>query len=214
VLFDIANEDVVDVLLGLLLRALGEQLGVVDFDSVNAALEDADISQRRPHNCLLLLQHVAGRNQIRTEGVALVFATPYQNDQTFGVLALVGMEEVDVSGDDAHVGVSELAARRMVRRPCRTAGLRLRVHHRQIVCRLLAPLLLHVGVQDALVHEEGALQVALFVLLERSNIDQDALRGLQPVHQILDRQQTQLDLGSVVEALELPPAAREELVVR
>ena len=74
-LLDIAHEDVVDVLLGLLLGALGQQLRVVDFHGIDAALEDADISQWLSYNSLLLLDYIAGANEVCAKRVALVLAT-------------------------------------------------------------------------------------------------------------------------------------------
>ena len=89
VLFDIAHEDVVDVLLGLLFRALGQQLGVVHFDSVDATLENTDIAKWLSHDCLLLVYGIAGTDKIRSKSVALVLSAADQHNQTFGVLALV-----------------------------------------------------------------------------------------------------------------------------
>ena len=90
-LLDIAHEDVVDVLLRLLFRALRQELRVVDFHGIDATLEDADISQWLPYNSLLLLDHIAGADEIRAKRVALILATADQHDQTFGILALIGV---------------------------------------------------------------------------------------------------------------------------
>ena len=56
--------------------------------------------------------------------------------------------------------------------------------------------------------------MAFFVLLERANVDQDSLRGLETVNQVLYLKEAEFDLRAIVEALELPPSAREELLVR
>lgn len=64
VLLDIAHEDVVDVLLRLLFRALRQKLWMVDFHGINATLEDADISQWLPYYSLLLLDHIARADKV------------------------------------------------------------------------------------------------------------------------------------------------------
>ena len=85
------------------------------------------------------------------------------------------MQEVDVGGDGRHVRVREVDFDGVFRCIGHAARLRSCVHHSQLFYRLLASLLVHVVVEHALVHEEGALQMTLFVLLEGTDVDQDSL---------------------------------------
>ena len=56
--------------------------------------------------------------------------------------------------------------------------------------------------------------MAVDVLLVWSHVEQDPLLFVDPLHEVLDRDQAQLYLWLVVQALELPPASLEMLVVR
>ena len=55
--------------------------------------------------------------------------------------------------------------------------------------------------------------MAFLILLKRTEVNQNSLRGLKALHEILNRKKTEFDLWAVVEALQLPPAASKELVM-
>ena len=100
-------------LLSLSLRALSQKLRVLDLDSIDTSFEYAYFPKRLSFYLSItnvFLERVARCDKTGAKCIAFVFSIADQYDQTFWVLALVSMQEVDVSINGDHIGFSHLAS--------------------------------------------------------------------------------------------------------
>ena len=109
---DILSELIDHPLLGLAVGALGEQLWMFNFDSIDTTFEDADLAEGLTNDHIIVLHLVTSSDEICAKRVPFVFTTADEHNQAFRVATLVGMQEVNVGVDGAHINLRDLAALR------------------------------------------------------------------------------------------------------